>query len=67
MPMNSKHGSPYDRGCVDALYGQGFHPHYFKNGDSEIAEFVEISQMTFDEVEEYRRGYESMEEKTLTY
>ena len=50
------HGSASDRGRADKYYGCGYRPHYYK-GDSYSTGRVEYGQMTNEEIEAYRNGY----------
>ena len=59
--IDTRHGGPYDRGGADSYYQRGYNPHYFK-GDSYSSERVTYDDMTPDEVEAYRAGYDDNEE-----
>lgn len=50
------HGSAYDRGSADKYYGRGFQPHYYK-GNSYTSARVGQTEMTGEEIEAYRNGY----------
>lgn len=57
-----RHGGPQDRGSADAYYGRPFSPHYYK-GASYSSERVEKSDMTPEEIAEYRYGYINEEDR----
>lgn len=52
-----RHGGPYDRGSADNYYQRGYRPHYFVGATYQSDE-VSQSDMTQEEIAEYRRGYE---------
>jgi len=63
---DKRHGGPWDRGSADSYYGRGFQPHYYKgdtrgSGDTYGSEKVE--DLTEEELEAYRAGYEQNEEE----
>lgn len=58
---NSRHGGPFDRGSADSYYRRRERPHYYV-GDTGFSELVEIAEMTDEEVEAYKAGYEYNEE-----
>ena len=53
----TRHGGAYDRGAADKYYGRGFDPHYYK-GASFDSERVSSDDMTEDELEAYRAGFD---------
>jgi hypothetical protein len=57
MSYDMRHGGPYDRGSADSYYRRGFEPHYYRGG-SYTSERVEEQDMTADEIEAYRAGYQ---------
>ena len=56
MRLDREHGSPYDRGRADSYYQRQFRPHYF-TGDTYNSDEIQQSEMTFEEIEEYIRGW----------
>ena len=56
MRLDRGHGSPYDRGSADSYYQRSFRPHYFV-GDTYNSDEIQQSEMTFEECEEYIRGW----------
>lgn len=58
--MNTRHGSPYDRGSADSYYGREFNPHYYK-GDTYNSDRVEMKDMSAKEIVEYSNGYRDNE------
>lgn len=52
-----RHGGPWDRGGADSYYRRGYNPHYFVGSTYQSEEITE-NQMTQDEIEAYRAGYE---------
>ncbi len=56
MRLDRDHGSPYDRGSADSYYQRSFRPHYFV-GDTYNSDEIQQSEMTFEECEEYIRGW----------
>jgi hypothetical protein len=59
--IDTRHGSPYDRGMADSYYRRGFNPHYFK-GDSYSSDRITLKDMTADEIVAYTAGYEDNED-----
>ena len=57
-----RHGSPQDRGSADAYYGRPYNPHYYV-GASLQSERVEKNNMTAEEIEAYRYGYDNEEDR----
>ena len=55
-----RHGGPFDRGGADSYYGRNFNPHYYKDG-SYSSERVGYKNMTEEEIEAYRAGWEDNE------
>ena len=51
-----RHGSPFDRGSADSYYHRGHNPHYY-SADSITSDRIEESDMTEEEVLEYRAGF----------
>lgn len=58
MTYDKRHGGPYDRGSADAYYGRAFVPHYYIMEKSMFSARVEERDMTDDQIEAYRAGYE---------
>jgi hypothetical protein len=59
MKYDTSHGSPYDRGSADSYYGRGKLPHKGGvGGDSG----PRVTELTKEEVEAYRAGYDHNEE-----
>lgn len=56
------HGSPQDRGSADRYYGRPYEPHWYPMG-SYKGERVPESLMTNEQVEEYKYGYETEENR----
>lgn len=57
----SKHnGSPFDRGGADSYYGRPESPHFY-TGASGTTRRVEESEMSAEEIEAYRAGYDENE------
>ena len=56
MRLDRGHGSPYDRGSADSYYQRSFRPHYFV-GETYNSDEIQQSEMTFEEIEEYIRGW----------
>lgn len=56
MKENQRHGGAYDRGSADAYYQRPFKPHYYKGGTYN-SELVEEKDMTPEEIDSYRDGY----------
>ena len=54
--MNTRHGSPYDRGAADAYYGRPREPHYYPSGTGFGKRFAK-SEMSELEILEYNLGY----------
>ena len=57
---DQRHGGPWDRGSADSYYGRGYRPHYYV-GSTGTSETVEKEQMTPEEIEAYRAGYDANE------
>jgi hypothetical protein len=51
------HGAAYDRGSADRYYGRGYCPHYYVAGTS-TSPRVEAKDMTPEELDAYRRGWD---------
>ena len=51
-----RHGGPFDRGSSDNYYRRGHQPHYYTE-DTHNSDRVEESDMTDEEVLEYRAGF----------
>jgi len=52
-----RHGGPYDRGSADRYYGRKYAPHYFR-GRTLQTKRIEEEDMTLQQVEDYKYGYE---------
>ena len=59
LPPN---GSPADRGSADRYYGRPFNPHYYPEGTYK-GERIIPPQMTPKQVEEYRHGFDTEEDR----
>lgn len=59
--METRHGSPYDRGSADSYYRRGRNPHYYVGGTGS-SERVTEKDMTPDEIVAYHAGYDDNEE-----
>jgi hypothetical protein len=57
---NERHGGAYDRGRADFWYGRPFEPHYFTSGTG-TSDKVTFADMTPQEIEAYRDGYDDAE------
>lgn len=55
------HGSPYDRGGADSYYRRAYDPHWYPEG-TYVGYRVPRGEMTPQELEEYRIGYEENED-----
>ena len=58
--MNTKHGSPFDRGSADSYYGRPMKPHYWPAG-TYVGEAIFKEHMTEEQIAEYYAGYEENE------
>ena len=58
MTSDRSHGSPYDRGRADSYYHRRDRPHKWLDGIGR----VEVIDLTPDEIEEYRQGYQENED-----
>ena len=56
LEISREHGSPYDRGSADFYYWRPFNPHWYPNGTYNNP-LIEKSDMTDDQIEEYRQGW----------
>lgn len=54
---DERHGGPWDRGSADSYYRRGYHPHYYV-GATGSSQLVPEHQMTQDQIDAYRAGYE---------
>lgn len=54
---DERHGGPWDRGSADSYYRRSYHPHYYV-GATGSSQLVTEHQMTLEDVEAYRAGYE---------
>ena len=54
---NDRHGGAFDRGSADSYYRRQFRPHYYV-GNTGQSEAVTETQMTAEEIAEYRAGYD---------
>ena len=57
---DTRHGGPYDRGGADSYYHRGYNPHYYV-GDTMKSDRIEKEDMTDEEIEAYRAGYDDNE------
>lgn len=58
----AKHGSPQDRGSADRYYGRSYDPHYWPHG-SYKGNRIEAENMTAQEMEEYKYGWDTEENR----
>lgn len=58
---DDRHGGPWDRGGADSYYRRGFIPHFF-SGATYQSNRVDEGEMSADELEAYRAGYDYNEE-----
>lgn len=54
---DGRHGGPFDRGAADCYYRRRAVPHYFV-GATHMSEEIKKAQMTEEEIQAYRAGYE---------
>jgi len=59
--MDKRHGGPYDRGSADSYYRRGIQPHYYV-GATHNSKRVSEEDMTEQQLQEYRQGYNDNEE-----
>lgn len=59
---DKRHGGPYDRGSADRYYGRGYDPHYYEGATGTSRRILE-SEMTPEEIAQYKLGYEEEEER----
>jgi hypothetical protein len=59
--METRHGSPYDRGSADSYYRRAYNPHYYVGGTG-TSPRVTLKDMTPDEIVAYTAGYRDNEE-----
>ena len=59
--LNQRHGGPWDRGGADSYYRRNRNPHYYA-GDTGSSDMIMEADMTFEQIEEYKAGYEYNEE-----
>ena len=53
-----KNGSLFDRGSADAYYHRAFEPHWYPGG---TYNGEKITNLTSEEIEEYRKGFQYQE------
>jgi len=58
----AKHGSPQDRGSADRYYGRQYDPHWWPEGTGKGIR-VEAVDMTTEELQEYRYGFDTEEDR----
>lgn len=58
---DDRHGGPWDRGSADSYYRRGFNPHFFCSATYQ-SNRVDEGEMSADELEAYRAGYDHNEE-----
>ena len=54
--LESKHGSPMDRGSSDRYYGRPYDPHWYPDG-AYIGKRIELADMTVEQIVDYSYGY----------
>ena len=57
-----RHGSPRDRGNMDAYYGRQPRPHYFV-GKTRLSKEIHEDGMSDEEINEYYKGYNEEEDR----
>lgn len=57
VKYDERHGGPFDRGSADSYYRRSFRPHYFV-GKTYMSDEILEQQMTAEEVDAYRAGYD---------
>ena len=57
-----RHGSPRDRGNMDAYYGRPPRPHYFV-GKTHLSKEISEDNMSDQEIKEYYKGYNEEEDR----
>ena len=57
-----RHGSPQDRGSADASTGRNYDPHYYL-GSSITSDKVYMHEMTEEEIQAYKYGYENEDDR----
>jgi hypothetical protein len=55
-PMNTAHGSPYDRGKADCYYRRPARPHWYPDGTYN-GPHIDKAHMSSKEIAEYELGY----------
>lgn len=55
----ARHGGPEDRGAADKWYGRAYNPHYFIGATRSMTEAIPESDMTPEQIADYKRGYEN--------
>lgn len=53
-----RNGSLFDRGCADKYYGRAYAPHWYPKG---TYKGERVENLTSDEIEEYRKGFQYQE------
>jgi hypothetical protein len=61
MKYDKRHGGPYDRGSADYYYRRPYNPHYYIGATYSTSK-IEASEMTSEEIEAYRAGYDEAED-----
>ena len=61
MSFSKSHGSPFDRGRMDAYYGRPSNPHIWLDGCG--VKKVLREDMTKDQINEYNLGFESEDDR----
>ena len=56
---NTSHGSPYERGCADKVYGRQRDPHKYPEGSYKGER---VTGLSAQELAEYNYGYDSCRE-----
>lgn len=62
LDYDTKHGGPLDRGSADRYYGRPYDPHYWPEGTYKGYR-VEKADMTVDQIEAYKYGYDNEEDR----
>ena len=61
--VTSTHGSPRNCGSADRFYGRSFKPHYVLNMDRPGMKEIAQAEMTPEQIEDYRAGWNEQEDE----
>ena len=59
--IDTRHGSPYDRGSADSYYRRAYNPHYYVAGTGSSPR-VPLARMTPNEIVAYTAGFRDNED-----